>query len=294
VKNTLSQAKSNHSVRGREKLAVYVLNSNFSDKSIVMKFKLFILLALFSALSAQLFSQSRSPTFFEIKVYHFESDPQEALIDGYLKDAYLPALHKRGIKNVGVFKPVGNDTLQDKRIYVLVPFKSVAQYAELPDQLLRDEQHNASGKDYLEADYKTPPYKRIESIFIKGFDDMPYLQLPSLRNDLSKRVYELRSYEGPTERRYARKIEMFNKGGEIVLFEKLDFNAIFYGSVIAGSRMPNLMYMTSFEDMPSRDAHWKTFFASPEWKSLSAQEYYKNTVSKNDIVLLHPAHYSDF
>ncbi len=259
-----------------------------------MKLKLVLLFVLFASLSMELFSQSRGRTFFEIKVYHFESAAQENVIDEYLKDAYLPALHRKGIKNVGVFKPVGNDTLQDKRIYVLVPFKSAAQYADLPDQLMKDAKLNSDGETYLEADYKKPPYKRVESMFIKAFDDMPYLQLPSLRNELPKRVYELRSYEGPTEKRYVRKVEMFNKGGEIALFEKLNFNAIFYGSVIAGSRMPNLMYMTSFEDMPSRDVHWKTFFASPEWKSLSAQEYYKNTVSKSEVILLHPADYSDF
>lgn len=244
-------------------------------------------------LSSNLLSQSRSQTFFEIKVYHYENSEQESTIDGYLKGAFLPALHRKGIKNIGVFKPVGNDTLKDKRIYVLIPFKSPQQFAELPDLLAKDSKLNTDGKIYLEAAYNTTPYKRMESIFLKGFPDMPYLQLPSLKNELSKRVYELRSYEGPTEKMYARKVEMFNKGGEITLFKRLDFNAVFYGSVISGSRMPNLMYMTTFEDMPSRDAHWKSFSASPEWKELSAMEYYKRTVSRNDIVLLNPTNYSD-
>jgi len=85
---------------------------------------------------------------------------------------------------------------------------------------------------------------------------------------------------------------MFNTGGEISLFKRLGFNAVFYGSVIAGSRMPNLMYMTTFENMAARDAHWNTFRVDAEWKKLSAMEYYKNTVSKNDTILLTPANYS--
>ncbi|MES3018951.1 MAG: NIPSNAP family protein [Bacteroidota bacterium] len=258
-----------------------------------MKLSIFAVIALFCSLSGPAFSQSRSQTFFEIKVYHYESREQENTIDGYLKNAFLPALHRKGIKNIGVFKPVGNDTLADKRVYVLIPFKSPNEFSELPGLLSKDSKLDADGKAYLEATYDKAPYKRMESIFIKGFADMPFLQLPSLKNELSKRVYELRSYEGPTEKMYERKVEMFNKGGEIGLFKKLDFNAVFYGSVIAGSRMPNLMYMTTFEDMPSRDAHWKSFFASPEWKELSAIEYYKRTVSKSEIILLTPANYSE-
>lgn len=258
-----------------------------------MKSRLLALLILFFGFSAISFSQSRSLTYFEIKVYHYETRDQEAVIDGFLKDAFLPALHRRGIKNIGVFKPVGNEALTDKRIYVLIPLKSPKQFADLPDLLAKDSKLNAEGKSYLEATYDKAPYKRMESIFLKGFPDMPYLQLPALKNELSKRVYELRSYEGPTEKMYARKVEMFNKGGEIALFKRLGFNAVFYGSVIAGSRMPNLMYMTTFEDMPSRDAHWKAFSASPEWKELSAMEYYKRTVSRNETILLTPTTYSE-
>ena len=121
---------------------------------------------------------------------------------------------------------------------------------------------------------------------------MPKMEIPALKNELPKRVYELRSYEGPTEKMYKRKVEMFNTGGEISLFKRLGFNAVFYGSVIAGSRMPNLMYMTTFEDMAARDEHWNSFRVDPEWKKLSAMEYYKNTVSKNETILLNPTNYS--
>jgi hypothetical protein len=268
------------------------LNPTFIAKTIQMKLKLLALLILLSTFSALSFSQSRSRTFYEIKVYHFASRDQEAAIDGYLKNAFMPALNRRGIKNIGVFKPVNNDTLTDKRIYVLIPFKSPQQFAELPELLAKDPKHDTDGKAYLEATYDKAPYKRMESIFIKAFTDMPDMQVPSLKNELPKRVYELRSYEGPTEKMYARKVEMFNKGGEITLFKKLGFNAVFYGSVISGSRMPNLMYMTTFEDMASRDAHWKSFSAAPEWKELSAIEYYKRTVSKSEIILLNPTEYS--
>ncbi|MBK9491957.1 MAG: NIPSNAP family protein [Haliscomenobacter sp.] len=46
----------------------------------------------------------------------------------------------------------------------------------------------------------------------------------------------------------------------------MGFNAVFYAEVLSGRRMPNLMYMTSFDNIESRDAHWKSFGADPFWK----------------------------
>lgn len=257
-----------------------------------LKFILTLTILLSSICALDLFSQSKKTPFYEIKVYHFENASQEALIDDYLKNALLPAMNRKGIKNVGVFKPINNNSTEDKRVYVLVPFKSSKQFAEMPGQLERDAMHNNDGKSYLDVAYNKAPYKRMESIFIKAFPDMPNMDVPALKNELPKRVYELRSYEGATEKLYGKKVEMFNKGGEISLFKRLGFNAVFYGSVISGSKMPNLMYMTTFEDMASRDEHWNSFRDDAEWKKLSAMEYYKNTVSKNDTILLNPTSYS--
>jgi hypothetical protein len=86
---------------------------------------------------------------------------------------------------------------------------------------------------------------------------------------------------------------MFNQGGEVTLFKRLGFNAVFYAEVLSGSHMPNLMYMTSFDNMASRDEHWKSFGNDPFWKKLVAAPEYQNNVSKADIFFLHPAEYSD-
>lgn len=263
-------------------------------KFIYMKLRFIITLAIFMAslLSREAFSQSKKRSFYEIKVYHFATDEQGNLIDAYLKNAFLPALSRLGTKNVGVFKPVEEKNPSDKRVYVLIPFKTAKEFTELSESLGKDQVYNKEGEAFLDAVYNRPPFTRVESIFIKAFEDSPQMQLPSLNNEAKKRIYELRSYEGPTEKSYLRKVHMFNQGGEISLFKRLGFNAVFYGSVLSGSRMPNLMYMTTFEDMPSRDEHWKAFFSSPEWTKLLTMDFYKNSVSKSDIILLHPTDYS--
>ena len=87
---------------------------------------------------------------------------------------------------------------------------------------------------------------------------------------------------------------MFNDGGEVALFKRLNFNSVFYAEVLAGNRTPNLMYMTTFNNQAERDAHWKTFGADAEWKTLSALPEYLHTVSKSDIFFLRPTNYSDY
>jgi hypothetical protein len=103
-----------------------------------------------------------------------------------------------------------------------------------------------------------------------------------------KKYWQLKLEDG-----YQNKVQMFNAGGEIKLFSSLGFNAVFYGEVIAGSHMPNLMYMTTFENKAARDAHWKAFGDSELWKKMKADPQYQNNVSKNTSFFMYPAEYSD-
>jgi len=231
---------------------------------------------------------------FSIRIYQLKNAQQEQRVDQYLKNALVPALHRLGITQVGVFRPVDNDTAAVRRIYVLMSFRSLDQFAALQTRLEKDAQYQQDGKDYLDASYDSIPYLRIESILLQAFPGMTHLAAPSsLTSPKTQRIYELRSYEGPTEKYFSNKVAMFNKGDEIGLFKKLDFNAVFYASVIAGAHMPNLMYMTSFDDMAAREAHWKAFFGDPYWKQLVAQPQYQHNVSHVDIIFLHPTEYSD-
>jgi len=230
------------------------------------------------------------PTYFELKVYHLKTARQEARVDSFLQQQYLPALRTAGIPTIGVFKPIGNDTAADRRIYVFTPFTSLKQWEQVgktaAPKLL------AAGGSYENTPYTNPAYTRLETIFIKAFDEMTGLTAPALTAPKSERVYELRSYEGASEKIFRNKVQMFNAGGEIKLFSRLNFNAIFYGEVLFGPKMPNLMYMTSFANMPDREAHWKAFGADPEWKKLSALPEYQNNVSHIDITFLRPTSYS--
>ena len=232
--------------------------------------------------------------YYEIKIYRIADKTQEGRVETYLKEAYLPALHRAGIPVVGVFKPVEADTTFGKLIYVFIPFNTVDQFMQLPGLLQKDKVYWDAGKSFIDAPYNDPPYKRYESIFLKAFMNMPQFVAPKFTTSPSERIYELRSYESATEAKAVKKIDMFNQGGEIDLFKKLSFNPVFYAEVLVGSHMPNLMYMTTFSDMKSHDDHWSAFGKTEEWKKLSGMDEYKNTVSKANPYLLHPTSYSDF
>lgn len=232
--------------------------------------------------------------YYQIKVYHLKNQDQINQTEAYLKNAFVPALHRNKISKVGVFKLIGNDTAMDKRIYVFIPSSSLEKLSLLDERLFKDRQMRSDGATYFNMAYNAAPYERIETILLKAFAGMPNFVTPSLSSPLSERVYELRSYESPTENLHYKKMKMFNEGSEISIFSRLNFNAVFYADVIAGCRMPNLMYMTTFNNLAERDEHWKQFSADAEWKKLSVVPEYQNSVSKHDINLLRPTEYSDF
>jgi len=230
--------------------------------------------------------------YYQIKIYHLANESQEKKTGEYLETAYLPALHRAGIKSVGVFTPAKKDT-GDQLLYVFIPFKSFTEFEELESKLAKDAQYQTDGKTYIDAVYNDVAYKRFESIILKAFSGMPGFDVPALTAPKPERIYELRSYEGPSEKYYVNKVKMFNDGDEVGLFKRLGFNAVFYAEVLSGSHMPNLMYMTTFNSMEERDKHWDAFGKDPQWKALTAMEYQHN-VSKAEIFLLHPTAYSDF
>ena len=252
------------------------------------------ILIIILLLSFSVSSFAVSPDYYQIQIFRLNGNIQEAKVDNYLKETYLPALHRAGISKVGVFKPLESDTAARKCIYVWIPFKSLVHFAEIQKVLTKDRVYQAKGIDFLGAPFNQVPFRRKESILLKAFPYAPNFMIPTHKTAPTDRIYELRSYEGPTENLFRQKVKMFNEGGEIKLFKRLDFNAVFYAEVISGSTMPNLMYLTTFADMPTHDKRWATFRTDPEWKTLSALEEYKNTVSNSVKQLLHPTNYSDF
>lgn len=206
----------------------------------------------------------------------------------------MPALHRLNIKQVGVFKPLANDTAAIKKIYTLIPFQNLHPWSENAAKIYADKQYQKDAALYINAPNKSGTFDRQETILLRAFPGAPFLTVPTLTAAKADRIYELRSYESSTEKQALNKIKMFNDGDEIGIFKNLGFNAVFYGSVIAGSQMPNLMYMTTHANMDARTKNWKNFSGDPSWKKLLVAPEYQDNVSRNEIIFLRAAPYSDY
>ena len=232
--------------------------------------------------------------FYLIQIYHCNTSQQIQGIDSYLQNTYLPYLHQSGIQKVGVFVPLANDTATDKKLYVWIPLHSLNMLEKLDQGIEKLDPFKKNEVIDLQNADSSLPYTRIERVVTKSFKYQTQFEKKSSLTKSPERIYEYRSYESPTENAHLRKINMFNEGGEIALFKRLNFNAIFYSKAIIGDRMPNLIYMTSFNNMTDRDAHWKAFGASSEWQSISNMPKYAKAINRNETVLMTARMYADF
>ncbi|MEJ7685238.1 MAG: hypothetical protein WKG06_46820 [Segetibacter sp.] len=86
---------------------------------------------------------AKDTRYFQLKVYHYTSSQQEAIIDNYLQSRFIPSLHASGVSNIGVFKAIANDTAADKKMYVFIPFASLKQWEKYSGsrQIINQQMH---------------------------------------------------------------------------------------------------------------------------------------------------------
>jgi len=227
--------------------------------------------------------------FYELRVYEMQTGNRKAALHDYLK-ACIPAWNAAGVGPVGVFSVVsGANALQ---LFVLVPYPSLEAFLTVPAKLAADPNVRKAAEPYLSATIDNPAYVRYEASLLWAFTHLPKVRVPAEAAEKKPRIFELRRYESHSEATALRKIEMFNEGGEIALFDKVGLRSVFFGQTLAGPRQPNLVYMTVHADMAAREKTWDDFRVSPGWKTLSADPRYANTVSAITITFLRPTDYS--
>ena len=227
----------------------------------------------------------------ELRLYTFKNLDQQKAYDEFLAKVEIPTLNGLGIKPVGVFKMLkaDNDKLlkeDSPSLYVLLPYPSAELLLSLPQKLAADEQYQKAGESVIKSATKTPAFQRYESQLLLAFDQCPNVETPTTAPG---RLMQLRIYESHNPDRAKMKIHMFNEGGEIALFRKTGLNPVFFGQSIAGTKLPNLTYMVAFDNKAAQDKAWATFGAHPDWKKMSSDPIYKDTVSNITNLVLRPA-----
>jgi hypothetical protein len=200
--------------------------------------------------------------YYQWRAYTLRTGPQLGLTQGYFERALIPALNRLGMSPVGTFKlDIGPET---PTYYVLIPSTSVETLLSLDTLLGKDPEYVKGASGFRDAPASAPAFVRAERSILSAFSGWPKLTAPKLE----KRIFQLRTYESPSQVAHTRKIQMFNEA-EIGLFTKAGLNPVFFADTVIGTRMPNLTYMLTFPDLPTLTAHWAAFADDPAWKELS-------------------------
>lgn len=249
--------------------------------------------AVLTALSfaATVRADDASPQYYEIRTYLVDSADGEAALDAYLADSLLPALERLEVGPVGVLASAPIDENPDRRLVVVIPLDSPDKLSEIRTRLADDRAYQASSREFRMRGSKNAAYRRIVSELAVAMDGMKTLSVQEGTLDNQDRIYELRTYESPSEGRGELKVEMFNEG-ELDIFLKCGIQPIFLAQTLVGPQMPSLTYLTVYADDEQRLEAWATFRTHPDWKEMSAMEKYDDTVSAIDKFILKAKPYS--
>ena len=246
---------------------------------------------LFGQSSAAAAAESGDREYYLLRCYKTIWGPEARTVHDFLREALIPAANRLGVKPVGVFNVTIGDTMP--RIYVLLPSTSLQTLANLDELMNQDSEFQKAGAPLLNASAQHPAYLRRSSVLLRAMEGWPKLALPEATAQKGARMFELRTYQDPTDQDHVRKLEMINSG-YFPIFKEAGFSQVFYGDTLVGPTMPDLTYMLSFTDMTERDKCWKAFFATDAWKRLSTLPRYtfEQLVTKVSNEILTPSDYS--
>lgn len=202
-----------------------------------------------------------------------ETSAKRGRLKDFLGSVVVPGLNKQGCSPIGAFQPMYGAHGGD--LFMLIPHKSFDSMLTAWNNLVETDNF----MKVADSSIIDPLYSRMESSLMLAFKNLPSIEIPANIKGNKGRIFELRTYESHNRLKGKLKVEMFNEGGEIALFKKSGLNPVFYGETIAGPRMPNLSYMLGFENMDQRNANWQVFRQSAEWKEMSSNPRYAETIS---------------
>lgn len=206
-----------------------------------------------------------APAILEFRYFRCRNttDNQRARLTEWLSRTVAPAMGRVGAGPLGLFSAsIGMDT---PFILGVLSHASLAAFEQTYAKLMADDQFRTAN----EAFFNGPgiPYQRMEVQLLRSFKGFPAIEIPPKKD--GARLFELRCYESNTPVSLAKKIGMF-ENGEIDLFRKYGMAPVLFGETIVGPKMPNLTYMVAHDSLTAREANWRAFGGSPEWKKMAA------------------------
>jgi hypothetical protein len=234
---------------------------------------------------------SASREYYELRKYRLAAGPQTKLAEDYVGNALIPALNRLGLAPVGAFYlTIGPET---PTLYLLIPGSNLQALVTAELELAKDTVFLKAAEPFWNAPAIQPAFERVESSLMIAFEGWPKLTPPPAAARQGKRIFQLRTYESPSNQDHVRKVEMFHHG-EFEIFARAGFGQVFYGDSLIGPRLPNLTYMLTFTELADLDAKWQRFTTDPEWIKLKSDPRYafEQIVSNISNLILTPTAFS--
>ncbi|MDD2601105.1 MAG: NIPSNAP family protein [Kiritimatiellae bacterium] len=226
----------------------------------------------------------------EIKRYGCAGVEQRDALISLFDQALIPALNRQGAKKVGILwsdETLNNGmTNLNATLFVVAAFTDLQKAVTAERQLLDDAVYMREAAALFAAPMKQPMYDSCSSDLFLALATCPSVEQVSTSPE---RLFQLRIYNSYTPERNAKKISMFEAGGELALFRACGMAPVFFGDALSGSALPNLTYMLAFDNNAAKEAAWKKFIAHPEWHKLKGDSQYKDTANKIQNIVLKPS-----
>lgn len=230
-----------------------------------------------------------APSLYVWQHFTMRNGAQPRRLGEHFAKARVPALNRAGATPVGVFETIIGPP--QPSLFALTPFSGAAGWLGLDAALAKDAEYQSAAAPYVDATAADPAYIRQETWVLQAFDAMPSIEPAPQSASKAPRIFELRVYESPSEKAHLKKVEMFEKLGEIAIFRRTGLVPVFFARMIAGPRMPCLAYMLVHDSLAAREKNWGAFATDPEWRKLAQTPGYGDAdiVSNITTWLLRPS-----
>lgn len=228
------------------------------------------------------------PGLYELRIYRMHQGPQGKQIDQWLTQRAIPLHQKHGFAPMGFFHvSIGDFT---PKMIQVIAYRSLAEREARWAALEADPDWTAIINE-LAADLTQPAFDDLEVRFLKALPFSPAWE--PTPEDKKQKIYEIRTYQSPSERQLGVLTHRF-ASGEVDVFHRSGFVPVLYSHQIAGPMMPNLTYLIPFDSIEARDEAWGKFGRDPQWKTLLAESNRLggDVVKQVTNYILSPAPYS--
>ena len=225
--------------------------------------------------------------YYEFRFYRLTQGERPQRMNQFASQRLLPLLQKHKFGPSGFFNVLMGE--HSPSLVGLLSYSSLAEREELWSKLGRDAEWHKAVTEF-EAPPE-PPFLGADSFLLRATSYSP--DLAASAPEQKPRLFELRIYQSPTERQLVALHERFG-GPEIKIFHRVGIHPNRYGEMVVGPGMPNLVYLTPFENLAEREKAWAAFAADKEWQQVSADSIKRggNIVRNISITMLRGLPYS--